>query len=295
MKNEILYNYNINVEEIIEANTGYQFYVDYEKYILYKTIRSEKAIKEINNYLNRTINRFFKIIPTINGELVCKVNDITYALIKITMPSNNEIDISDIINSYIIVTDQLNDLNRTNWDMLWSSKVDYLEYQVSELATDHPTVKNSFSYYVGLAENAIEYFNAIKKDNLELVLSQKRIKYPNIAIDYYNPLNLVVDYKVRNIAEYIKTYFFNQNAERDLNSIIHYNYNFTSSEYNLLFARLLFPSYYFDELTEVLEHKKNEDCLLRYIDLTSEYELFLKKSLEFFSKRAEMIKIDWLL
>lgn len=295
MKNEILYNYNINVEEIMAVDTGYQFYVDYEKYILYKTIRSEKTIKEINNYLNRTINRFFKIIPTINGELACKVNDITYALIKITMPSNNEIDISDIINSYIIVNDQLNDLNRTNWDMLWSSKVDYLEYQVSELATDHPTVKNSFSYYVGLAENAIEYFNAIKKDNLELVLSQKRIKFPNIAIDYYNPLNLVVDYKVRNIAEYIKTYFFNQNAERDLNSIIHYNYNFTSSEYNLLFARLLFPSYYFDELTEVLEHKKNEDCLLRYIDLTSEYELFLKKSLEFFSKRAEMIKIDWLL
>ncbi len=295
MKNEILYNYNINVEEIMAVDTGYQFYVDYEKYILYKTIRSEKTIKEINNYLNRTINRFFKIIPTINGELACKVNDITYALIKITMPSNNEIDISDIINSYIIVNDQLDDLNRTNWGMLWSSKVDYLEYQVSELATDHPTVKNSFSYYVGLAENAIEYFNAIKKDNLELVLSQKRIKFPNIALDYYNPLNLVVDYKVRNIAEYIKTYFFNQNAERDLNSIIHYNYNFTSIEYNLLFARLLFPSYYFDELTEVLEHKKNEDCLLRYIDLTSEYELFLKKSLEFFSKRAEMIKIDWLL
>lgn len=295
MKNEILYNYNINVEEIMAVDTGYQFYVDYEKYILYKTIRSEKTIKEINNYLNRTINRFFKIIPTINGELACKVNDITYALIKITMPSNNEIDISDIINSYIIVNDQLDDLNRTNWGMLWSSKVDYLEYQVSELATDHPTVKNSFSYYVGLAENAIEYFNAIKKDNLELVLSQKRIKFPNIALDYYNPLNLVVDYKVRNIAEYIKSYFFNQNAERDLNSIIQFNYNFTSSEYNLLFARLLFPSYYFDELTEVLEHKKNEDCLLRYIDLTSEYELFLKKSLEFFSKRAEMIKIDWLL
>ena len=82
---------------------------------------------------------------------------------------------------------------------------------------------------------------------------------------------------------------------KDIYKALDGNYNFSSIDYNLLFARLLYPSYYFDEITDILEHNKDEDSLLRYINLAPKYEIFLKKCLEDFSRHSNMVKIDWLL
>ena len=294
MKNTILYNYGIQIEEINECSEGFTFYEGYQKYIFYKTNLLEKDILSIKSFLSNITNKYSKIISTRQGDVLCDVDGVNYVLLKLEVPENEEIIYSDILTSLIPANDRLKEINRSQWGTLWSAKIDYLEYQVSELAKDYPVIKSSFNYYIGLAENAIEYYNAINKSSSSLYLMQKRIKYPNLAFNYYNPLTLVVDYKVRNAAEYIKSYFFNE-VDKDVEKILDYNCNYNEEEYNLLFARLLYPSYYFDELTEVLEHKKNEDSLLKYIDLASEYEKFLKKCLVIFSKRAKVIKVEWLL
>ena len=76
-----------------------------------------------------------------------------------------EYDLFDIINFQreYTATNKVVSLYQNDWGNLWSSKVDYLEYQMSELGKNFPTLLNSFSYYVGLAENAISYVNSLNR------------------------------------------------------------------------------------------------------------------------------------
>ena len=221
MKNDILHYYGLDAQELLESDFGYQFYIDYDKYILYRTSKSDSLMTEVDTFLSKTPNKYYKIIPAIDGKRVCKIENVSYVLLKVTTPLNEEISADTIMANSIPVFNSLSSLDRSNWAFLWESKVDYLEYQVLELAGDYSIVKSTFNYYVGLSENAIEYYRAINRENTHLVLSQKRIYCPNIAKDYYNPTTIVVDYRVRSLAEYIKSYFFNSDNTKEADRLIH--------------------------------------------------------------------------
>ena len=85
------------------------------------------------------------------------------------------------------------------------------EYQVRELGLDKKVIQESFSYYLGLAENAISYVNntTLKYNsfNSKVTLSHRRIFYPNFKINFLNPLSFIFDLEVRDIAEYLKAMF----------------------------------------------------------------------------------------
>ena len=75
----------------------------------------------------------------------------------------------------------------------------------------YPLLVDSFNYFVGMAENAISYYNTILIDkNYRYVVGHKVIKWTDTVESLYNPLNITFDYKVRDIAEFIKYNFFNQ-------------------------------------------------------------------------------------
>ena len=61
------------------------------------------------------------------------------------------------MNNMLILNETKSKLYRNSWASLWSAKLDYFEYQVSELGKDKPLILDSFSYYLGLGENAISY------------------------------------------------------------------------------------------------------------------------------------------
>lgn len=296
MKNLLLYNYNIDVENIKKIDSQkYYFYIDYNKYYLIEFNRVLKDIEDIYELLKNNINNYHFIIKNKFGQIFTNDNGKNYILLKINIPENNEIDIFDILNNQIIVDNNKYKLQRNNWSNLWSDKIDYLEYQISELSKSHPIIIKSFSYYVGLAENAIEYYNLIDTKNAITKLSQRRIFYPNIALNYYNPLNLVLDYRVREIAEYIKTSFFEgENKIKEIETVVAKN-NLNSTELNLLFARLLYPSYYFDTIEKILEHHENDDILIKYTEKCEDYEKFLNQIYHIAAKYAQMIKINWLI
>ena len=295
MINLLKYNYNIDIEKYQTVKNGISFYINYEKFYLYEFNRVPRDIELIYNEINGKNTRYHQIIKNRFGELLTDDNNKKYILIKVNGPENNEVDIYDILNSTGSTYRENNDLNRMEWGKLWSEKVDYLEYQVSELGLGHPIIIKSFSYYVGLAENAIEYFNYLKTDDVQLVLSHKRLTYPCSTLEFNNPLSLVIDYRVRDISEYIKSKFFcGDNVVTDIKKIISKNI-FSEIEYNLLFDRLLFPSYYFDELSAILEGTQNDDDLIKYTSKIHKYEIFLKKVYELFSKQTNLLKVDWII
>jgi hypothetical protein len=63
----------------------------------------------------------------------------------------------------------------------------------------------------------------------------------------------------------------------------------------MLFARLLFPTYYFDIYEDVMNKSRNEDDLIKIIEKVEEYEKFLKKTYFEISKYAQLQKINWLI
>ena len=295
MKNLLLYNYDIDIDTFQNITDGITFYINYNKYYFVNIHRVSSDIEKIYDMLNSYINPYHYIIKNKFGSIITEDNKKNYVLIKVKGSENDEIDLRNILNNEIKIDAHNNILRRDNWGNLWSEKIDYLEYQISELGASHHIILSSFSYYDGLAENAIELYNMIDNKNEMLVISQKRIKYPNISLNYYNPLNIVIDYRVRDIAEYLKDNFFNDgNTINELNYLISKNI-LTKNEYNLLYARLLYPSYYFDEVSSILENNKEETVLLKYINKVNEYEKFLKNTYYLLSKKSEIIKVEWLI
>lgn len=295
MKNTIQFYYNIYPENIVKIKDDvYSFYVDYDKYFFVKVNRPLKDIEEIYEIVSSDKN-YHTFIPNKFSSILTEDNKNYYVLLKMSGPENIDIDITDVIRNMRTYVKKNSILNRTNWGELWENKVDYLEYQVSELSTTHKIVRSSFSYYIGLAENAITYFNMLNPIDTNTVLAHKRLKYPLTTKDLYNPLDLVLDYKARDIASYLKAKFFNEyNPIKEVQILANKNL-LTSLEYNLLFCRLLYPSYYFDKLESIFEQNQDEEILLKYINKTDEYEKFLNEVFQIFKNKSSMIKIDWLI
>ena len=284
MKNILEFFYQIVLNDEINQQ-GYFFYNN-NLFELKEYKRSQEEIKGLvilNNYMlinNIKINR---IILNINNEPLSFYNNKYYVLLKIDYRNvyNN------CYNSYRSPNiKELDSLKRNNWSLLWSVKVDYIEYQVSHLIHKYPILYTTVNYYIGLSENAIMAFNMLNVHE-ELYISHRRLN------DVFDPTELVIDYKVRDISEYIKNTFFYKEDSYD--EIINYirTLRLEKMDYMLLYIRLLFPSYYFDMYYEILNGRREEDILL-ITSKASLYEKMLKDVYNIFKTYVNIINISWL-
>jgi len=81
-------------------------------------------------------------------------------LLEIKQSSKEHIIINDIHEFYKINNIKKPD-NKKDWYTLWTSKIDYLEIQLSEFGKKYPLLRKSFPYFCGLAENAIQLLEKI--------------------------------------------------------------------------------------------------------------------------------------
>ena len=267
---------------------------------------SDKELNSIYQIDVELLNRHIpihQIILNKQKNIVTVVNDIPYILIKSFVKKNDSIDIDDIIflsnNTEIKKQDPF--LDKSNWTYLWENKNDYLEYQVSQFGIKYPIICETFSYYIGMAENAILYAkNTIIETKPELsdslVISHRRINNLTTLFDLYNPLDFVIDYRVRDIAEYIKfKFFYNKgNLWEEINNYF-INNKISTFSVRMLFARLLYPTYYFDLYDQILEGSYDEKELHYIIKKQEEYEEFLGDIYHYLSLRYSIPPIEWLI
>lgn len=305
MKEIINYYYNFDIEEL-EENKNYSSFIYYgEDFYFVFFNRTEEELKEI---IEITIELKYKgirvhdIILNRDKSLVTKVGDAYYLLLKLNANKNETINFIDVceLSNKLKLNQRNSKLYRNNWGELWSKKIDYFEYQIKEIGKNKKIIIDSFSYYIGLAENAVSYVNKINKvigiseyDNI--TLSHRRIFFPNTNLNYLNPLSFIFDLEVRDIAEYLKISFFNN--EDSLLDLITYlkTKKLTPYSYHMLYARLLYPSYYFDIYEDVMNNDGDEERLVNIIRRVSDYECFLKLAYEEISKYTYLEKIDWLI
>jgi hypothetical protein len=199
------------------------------------------------------------------------------------------------VNQIVIPIDKYRSLKRDSWWTLWTNKIDYFEYQVNQFGIKYPLIRETFSYFVGLAETSIAlYKNSNIITNEYLYLSHKRIKKGYLQDDLYNPLNIVLDFRMRDACEYFKDCFFND--DNIYNDVITYinNNHFSNQEVILFLTRMIYPSYYFDIYEDILSSKTDEKSLERIIFRISSYESFIKKLYLTLKNYYNIPNIEWL-
>lgn len=290
MKNEILYHYNIYVSSLNEESGNYSFIYDNSSYFLQffdRPLEDLDYLYELNQEMIRNGVTVHRIIPCTDNSLMMFINNKPYVLLKLVRLDNRKININDILlYNYIPSSRTVNKLNKSNWSSLWGNKIDYIEYQFSQMNKKYPLISESINYYLGMWENAISFFNDNKtRINSRLCVCHKRLSINDTLNDFYNPLYFLIDYKERDVASYLKSKVINQ-EKIDFDSYFSYFNPF------LLISRLLFPSYYFDLYEKIIGGSIDEIELNKIISLSSLYEAFLE---DVFNYYKGVIPINWLI
>ena len=297
MNNFIKFFYNMKVTNTNFINNYYEFNHNNNYYRLY-ILNEEYNIYNYNNIY--TINKelinntlMSEIILNKDKNIITTYHNINYILLKINCNINKNITLEEI--DYLSKVKIVNN-NKSNWGLLWSKKIDYLEELISENGKKYPQVVNSFNYFIGLSENAISYYNNIDIDNNMMhYITHKRLKPTDKVDSLYNPLNIIYDYRVRDVAEYIKNSFWtdNHNIYNELNNYLYKN-NLSLNEVKLLISRILFPSFYFDLYEDIFNYNKDEKILNNIISRIDEYEEYLNSIIIYFKRFYPIDEIEWL-
>ena len=293
MKNVINYYYNLYPENIYQKEEEYYFFINN---IRYTFIEYKEDIKEIdkiyNTHLSLLMNSVYvhPIILNKDNHPITIINKVPYILMQ-TVYYEGKINIKSLIAFSNI---EANISKETTWEELWKNKNDYIEYQITLLKNNYKILKNSINYYLGLGENAIELLNITSPKNIKMYYSHKRIDKNSTVFDLYNPLNIIIDTKVRDVSEYLKDNFFSGiNIEKDLEYFLKTT-NLNIEEHILFLARMLYPTYYFDLFEKIIKKEKAEKKILDIIKKVDEYESIIKKLYNYYKTFINIPIIEWL-
>lgn len=294
MKNIIEYYYNLRIDELHNKNDTYYFNINNNNFILKPytgNIERSYDIYKLNTIMSNKFNIDNIILNKYNNPLT-KINDNFYILTsnkkekKLTLPLISNMALNNI---------NIESLERNKWEVLWENKVDYYEMQLGENEKKYPLIRESFDYFVGLAENAISYLVNTKLELKPTINDQKVVSHNNIEISLNEPSNLILDHKARDVAEYIKYSFFNNNKNifNELNEYFYHNY-YSPYGIRVLFSRILYPSFYFNTYDKIISGKVEEKELNKIISKINNYEIYLYNIYLYLRKYYNIPSVEWL-
>lgn len=287
MKNVINYYYGIVVNEFKKRDNNFIFHIGENEYELVQYYGDLNKVLNLYSILKMHRKQFDEIIINKNNSFITYYENIPYILLKKVNNDRNKIELSDIVNydCPVYIKEKL------NWKELWKDKLDYYEIQLEDVKLKYPLLKQSFSYYLGLSEIAINLLNYVNYDNLNYCISHKRL---STLEELFNPLNIIIDNKTRDISEFVKIKYFRDEILLDeLLSLIKTNV-FIKDEIILLLSRLIYPSYYFDMYEKIYTEKELEKELDKIIKKNAEYEAFLKKIYNYIKVLYNLPQIEFL-
>ena len=292
MKNVLNYFYNIYAENIRLNGDNYYFNYKNENYIFYLYNDNYKELEKIYEIYTQILKRGIyshQIILNKDNQISTIYNQKQYVLLKISINLNTKITINDILYFGNITEGYKNIIN---WKNLWSSKIDYFEYQMSHFGKKYQLIRNSFSYYAGIVVNGIILLNE-KKDVISSI-SHKRILNNETVLEFYNPLNYIIDIKVRDAAEYFKNKLLtDKNVFEDIKNYLSIS-KLNENEVYYFFVRMFYPSFYFDCYEKVINGILDEYKIKEVIEITPYYENLLKGLYQYLKKYIQIPEIEWL-
>jgi len=272
MESLLNYYYGLVTINIQKDNDNYLIEAKNGTFLLAELFGNIDDVQKIIDILNKTDIKYHLLVLTKDNKLYITYEERNYCLLKIRCDLNAKIS--------LISFSQTKTNGICNWGDIWSKRIDYYESQVEEVIKE-PNIKYALQYYIGLTEIAICYFNNLKSiynnNNLIYTVNHKQIASPINPINYYNPLNMLIDVEIRDLAEYFKMAFFNETlTDYELLHLID-NMQFNEVMANYLFLRLLYPSYFFNLYDEYIETKNINHKMILYIKKSKDYESLLSK------------------
>ncbi len=272
MDNIIEYYYNLKVNNLKKKENNYTFTSNSNHFVL-KEIKNPNNINTIYNLIN--IPSINKIIPNRDRSLFSNIENKLYVMLLVE--KNNNITLSNISNLSNIIISPLKELERNNWELLWEQRIDFLEEYLSQNSSKYPILRESANYYIGMSENAISYLiNTKREAPKDEYLDRKTLSHITFQDSLYDPFNIIFDHKARDLSEYIKLSFFqkNNNIYKELDNYFKHNH-FSKYGIQVLYSRLLYPSFYFHAFDKIIEKKIPETFLNKLIAETNAYEIYL--------------------
>lgn len=207
------------------------------------------------------------------------------------------------------------------WKSFWEQRLDQMERVWNEQLMQSPENEfvrmfiESFPYYMGLAENAIQYLSDTEQDDDPTNIDSGTVCHERFSFKTWgrentikNPFDWVFDHCARDLAEWTRErYFINiKTYEPDLRQFFQ-DYSsiapLSSFSWRLVYARLLFPLHYMECVEEFFitasEQTKliQEERMKRYLSQSRDYEEFLK---DFYGltgapiRRFQIPVVEWL-
>jgi len=286
------FSYNIMVIIINDLITYYYGLSDFNIYKLSKkniVKWKEKSfyLEEVSDFdqvyqqYNITFENpyFYKFIFNKENSIITNYNNKNYVLIEV----NDKLRLS----KYISIP--LNQTIKLSWRDLWIEKSDFIENYYSKIRNNNSLVNESFDYYLGLLELAIFYLNNYVNYYGYAYIQHKLFNYD----DLYNPLNIKIDVKERDFAEYLK-YIFINNEYNNINISELLRNNKDIYDFNLVIARVIYPNYYFDLLDEIIDGNETETILNGLIIRSLEFEKYVNNIIEEVSLFYPIKKISFM-
>lgn len=299
MKNLINYLYNIDINNINIIDNNYILETfNNQKYLLYEVVDKERLqiVISISNYLKSAFNLSYYLIKNIYNDYTLVYENRTYVLLKISENFQKNVEFIDMTDFYNKSSNYIRNANtyQNNWRKLWESKIDYLIYHENNNSNKNDIDRVLFFYYIGLAETALIYINDLQNmkylDSKKITITHRRINYQNNELNFYNPFSYIIDFEQRDIAEYIKLQFYkHQDYLTDLEYYFKTN-KLSMYDASILYARIIYPSFYFDYYENENTSSIKKDDFLKTKDL----EKFLLNTYILINKYVPIKKVEWL-
>jgi spore coat protein YutH len=206
------------------------------------------------------------------------------------------------------------------WKFLWEKRLDQLESFCRGRVHSQPLnpfekmFVESFPYYLGLAENAIQYLVDTELDEEPQPIDSGTICHHRFHSTTWNPsicvklpTEWVYDHGSRDIAEYMRHLFFDKQEELKLNGFSFLDeYDRTTPlsafSWRLIYSRLLFPIHYFECVENYYLSGEDDKPLFvnrmeEILKDSNQYESFLisfSSMLSMKTKRIVLPTVEWL-
>lgn len=295
MRNLLNYYYKLEPIEIHQKKDFYTFYVENKNYKLI-----EKNLPDIEQAYKVALEFYSKGIyinkpkKTLLDTWQIQHKNRLYHLIEYDKVMDNKITLNEIIKFQKIINNhQINSLNdNSDWGFLWSAKLDYFEYQMNQIGIKYKLLRETFTYYIGLAELGVSLFNSVYDRTYPLTVQHKRLKQKSTLYDIYDPFNMIKDIKVRDASEYFKDLYVKMDIEKEVISYLTLE-PLTKYEKIMFFIRMIYPSFYFDKFEEIMNSKMDEKEIENIIKKTRNYHFLLKRIYKSLSDEINMPYIEW--
>ncbi|MFD1737757.1 spore coat putative kinase YutH [Bacillus salitolerans] len=267
------------------------------------------------------------IVKNKRGEIISKADEGMFVLLK--CPSNASYRNSSIgaelakfhHNGRRIPFPVQKLIRIGQWKNLWEKRLDQMEQFWLKKLTDHPGETferlfiESFPYYVGLTENAIQYLVDTEIDDQPKEIDAGTVCHHRFSSDCWNekefmklPTDWVFDHPSRDLVEWIRADFWsgkNRENRNAYNMLAEYESvsPLSSFSYRLLYSRLLFPVHYFECIERYYrtndEGVKSESVLelKNILKRSVQYEQLLKNIHATLSQRVRyqnLPKVNWI-